>query len=376
MSIEVMELENFLSFEHVRVELGKLNILVGPNASGKSNFVKALMFLSRLVKGDISLASDYLGLTFKEIVHNFDLSKEVKFHVELNVGEDHLTYEVAMRNKAILREALVQEDGTILMKRAKKKWSYVTAAMERAVPSPRELLRGLSPIQTALAYCVSKGNAHPLLLKTKQVIEGICAYSFEAGRIRSRASTGHSLRLERDGSNLAQVLFSLLTSDRKRFFAIEEELKSLIPEVEELDVPTTEDGGETYIALRERGISEPLRYPNISDGTLRLLAFITAIHLGGSLVAFEEPENCVHPYLFQALIEICRRGPSQVVITTHSPYLVDKAAPEELLLVVKREGRSMIRRLTEKEKATVKKMLEEGFTLGELWYMCEFGDEP
>ena len=372
MNIKALELENFLSFECAKVELGKLNVLVGPNASGKSNFVKALMFLSELVRSNLGTAWRSLGFaSFQDIVFNFDLSKEVKLRIKLNVEGEDLIYEVVMRKDAILREKLMRDDGTILLARTEKGWSYLATNTERIGPfSP------LGRHDVALTYCVRKANAHSVLIKAKQIVEGIRTYSFEANRIRSKASVGFNLELTRNGSNLAQVLFSLLTSDRKRFFIIEEALRSLVPEVEELGVPTTEDGSKTYITLREKGLKTPLKYPNISDGTLRLLAFITAIHLGGPLVAFEEPENCVHPYLFQALIDICRQGPSQVVITTHSPYLVDKVEPEELLLVVKQAGRSTIRRLTKEEKGLVKKMLEDGFTLGELWYMGEFGGTP
>ena len=369
MSIRAIELRNFLSFEHAEVELGKLNILVGPNASGKSNFVKALLFLSKLIRVDVKKACQHVGLTFQELIYNFDLDRELGLKVHLRVKGEELIYEIAVKREQIMMERLARKDGPALMEQMPPKGAwYISREGEKIHMAPNP--------SRSLFSCIEDARADRLLLDAREALGGFRAYSFEPSRIRSRARSGLSLELARDGSNLAQVLHSLLTSDRKRFLAIEEALKSLIPEVEELNTPTTRDGQMTYITLREKGLRMPLGCPNISDGTLRLLAFITAIHLGGSLVAFEEPENCVHPYLFQSLIDICRHGPSQVVITTHSPYLVDKAEPGELLLVAKREGRSIIRRLTAEEKELARKMLEEGFTLGEIWYMGELGGRP
>ena len=370
--IRAVELENFLSFEHARVELGKLNVLVGPNASGKSNFVKALLFLSGLSEGHSTLqvAEELLEMEFPGLIHGLDIRRQVRLKVELEINGAISTYEVVIDGLGRIRRELMAEDGsTVLMEREDFKGVYLGIndqkrtfeVSDRRYPSFIE---------------ISERDAHPLLLETWRSIRNIRTYSFEPHKIRSEAESGFNLELRRDGSNLAQVLLTLLTYRRKKFMAVEDTLRSLVPEIEELNVPLTEKGDRTYIAISEENIEGLLGPSNISDGTLRLLAFITAIHLGGSLVAFEEPENCVHPYLLQSLVDLCRHGPSQVVITTHSPYLVDKLEPEELLLVVKQEGRSLIRRLTAGEKDRIKKMLEEGFTLGELWCSGELGGVP
>jgi predicted ATPase len=167
-----------------------------------------------------------------------------------------------------------------------------------------------------------------------------------------------------------------VTFNRRKFLEIEETMKKLIPEIEEINVPTTKGGDKVYLAIRERKISEPLKYANISDGTLRVLAFVTALSLGGSLVAFEEPENCVHPYLFETVLDLCRKAPTQVIITTHSPYLVDKVKLEELYIVTKGEGKTIVRKIKGNEKRKVKRILNEGLTLGEIWYSGELGGIP
>jgi len=79
-------------------------------------------------------------------------------------------------------------------------------------------------------------------------------YSFTVPSIRRENSARKQLNLERDGSNLAQVLLTLKTERPKTFSAIEEVLKLAIPEVEELLTPLTEEGN-TYVAIQEKGFA-------------------------------------------------------------------------------------------------------------------------
>jgi predicted ATPase len=108
---------------------------------------------------------------------------------------------------------------------------------------------------------------------------------------------------------------------------------------------------------------------NASDGTLRVIALAAALYGGARVVALEEPENCVHPRLLEALVDAMRGAPAQVVTTTHSPYLLDHVEPEEVYVVSRVGFETKVRRLSETEEAKlVKRFLEEGGTLGEAWY--------
>ena len=149
-------------------------------------------------------------------------------------------------------------------------------------------------------------------------------YSFEPKAIRGYANVLPSSELSRDGSNLPQVLHTLLTTNRETFRRIEDTLKMCLPEVDEIDLPVIrkDHQPEVHIAIRERGFEKPFELAQISDGTLRLLAFITALNLDSPLVAFEKPENCVHPHLLETLIDIVRKSDKQVIISTHSPLLI------------------------------------------------------
>lgn len=358
---EKLNVENFLSLENVNVELGKLTVLVGLNASGKSNVVKALTLLSKLKENEIK---DICRLNLKmesveQLFHR--LERNLKFGVRMKVDGEELSYETLIDSKGrITKEMIMLGTKNLLTRNENGRVEYLTDSEQE------------ESYNVALAFSILKSftdRSHTLIRKVRDALGNIRTYSFNSDEIRSVASSGFNLELERNGSNLAQVLHTLLTFDRKKFQTVEETMRDLIPEIEEINVPTTERGDKVYLTMREKWISEPLKYTNIADGTLRILAFATALYLGGTVIAFEEPENCVHPHLFETIVDLCEKAPCQVVITTHSPYLVSQVPPEELRLVKKTGGDTTIKAVEDKEK--VKRMLEEGLPLGEVWYSGE-----
>jgi len=154
--------------------------------------------------------------------------------------------------------------------------------------------------------------------------------------MRKTYSAKKKLILEKNGGNLAQVLLSLHNERPKMFDKIENMLKQAIPQVDELLTPLTEEG-DTYVAIREKGFDSPFDYFQVSDGTLRLLAYITAIaSIEPKLICFEEPENFIHPRLLELLVEILKKSDKQIILSTHSPCLVDWVEPEDVIIVEKK----------------------------------------
>jgi len=369
-TVKSVIVENFLSLDKVQVDFGKLTLLVGPNASGKSNIVKTLTLLSGIGRenhgGDIrTICKKYLGVESIRQVF-YDPHREVKLRLNLESDNQDVSYSISFNS-----------DGTINKEEIFLKIPLLTRSAQHASYMDKKgKFRKISPLRSsvpAINQISPFQESHFVIEKVKEVLRNIRTYAFEADKIRSDSSSGFNLDLSRDGSNLAQALHSLLTYKRKSFLEVEDIMKQLIPEIEEINVPPTKDGKRVYLSIKEKGIPEPLKYHNISDGTLRILAFVTALYLESTIIAFEEPENCVHPYLFETVVDLCRKSPTQVVMTTHSPYLLNKASePEEVLLVEKENGRTKVKPVEDLDKA--RRLLEEGIPLGEIWYMGELQD--
>jgi len=181
------------------------------------------------------------------------------------------------------------------------------------------------------------------------------------------------LILDKNGGNLAQVLLSLHNERPKIFDKIENMLEQAIPQIDELLTPLTDDG-QSYVSIKEKGFDSPFDYFQLSDGTLKLLAYITAIASEeANVVCFEEPENFIHPRLFELLVEVLKKSDKQIILSTHSPYLVDWVELEDVIIVEKKENETVTSRIKDGDK--LKRHLKE-MGLGELLYSGEVGGVP
>jgi predicted ATPase len=144
------------------------------------------------------------------------------------------------------------------------------------------------------------------------------------------------------------------------------------------DVDFRESEGRVYFVQTETGLKYPVHQVGASSGTLRILALMTAL-LGegvGSLVGIEEPENYVHPAGLAAFAEhlLKARDRAQILITTHSPLLLDFLDDPEAVCVVRRDPEKGTVIVREQRPEAVREALEaSGFRLGELHQTKGFG---
>ncbi len=366
--VEELLLSNFLSFREARVGLGKLNVFVGPNASGKSNLVKAIRLLSSVPRFGVPALPGYGG--FKDVVFGFDVTREVRVGIGLRVGGRGVTYVLRLLSGDYFEEAFIDGEVVLESRGSSNVAKILTEDGLKEFIKPSSLSAPPSAIYSgvwASALSALPSNAVRELHVLAKVLEGAGTYSFTPKDLRSRVPVTAPPRLDYHGSNLGRAVLHLYLEDRQAFRAVEEAVKALVPEVEEV-IPHIE-GSDVEVWLRVKGLPNPLRPGNASDGTLRMLAFAVALHSCRGLVAVEEPENCVHPHLLEAVTHLARNSPCQVLMTTHSPYLLDHLSPEEVYVVSKAGTESRVVRLSESSDVeAVKKFLEEGGTLGEAWY--------
>ena len=347
-----LEVENYKSLKEVVVSFEKFNVLVGLNASGKSNILDCFALLSESLEffGNLSPIFDRRG-SFQHVVFQGEDGFTMKANFYDDYGHEHEYYLKCMKGN--VEERWLRTNGTTLISERQGTGKYLSKKREKEkeFSEPLGNLMGEISNDFALRY-MSKWRS----------------YSFLTPQIRGTLPAKKSFVLEWDGSNLPQVLLSLKTERPKTFTAIEDILKHAIPEIEELLTPLTENA-ETYVAVREKGFRDAFDYHQLSDGTLRLLAYVTAMNLDADLLCFEEPENFVHPQLLRLLVEILKKSDRQVILSTHSLYFLDFVEPEDLIIVEKEEGKTKVRRIEEENaKKRIKALLEEGIPLGEAYY--------
>lgn len=182
-------------------------------------------------------------------------------------------------------------------------------------------------------------------------------------------------QLKVDGANLAAFLDYLLRKDRKRFDQIQRALRDLIPGFDEISISTPSPDTRAISLRIEDGFEIPGH--RLSTGVRMLFFFVALAHHPNppQVALIEEPENGVHPKRLKHIVALLRQmtsgklsaQPVQVILSTHSPYLLDHIhVPDDQVIVFHREsdGRRAANAVDEKH---LKVFLDE-FMLGEVWF--------
>jgi predicted ATPase len=385
-----LQIENFLSYgsQGEEIELEPLNVLIGPNASGKSNLIEALAVLKAtptdlptpirqgggindfLWKGEQGVAIAKIQAT---IVNSLPKLPNLRYYISLTVAGQKLELvDEAVENEQLFRG----EDDVYFYYRYQQGRPVINVKKieNDGQPIRRSLRReDLIPDQSVLSQRKDP-DLYPELSYLSTQFSHIGLYrQWDIGRNsepRNPQKTDlpeHPL-LE-DGSNLGLFLNNLQYQIGHR--QIIEHLAKFYDVAEELSIKIY--GGTVQIFIREQGLIQPIPATRLSDGTLRYL-FLMALLLDPTpppLICIEEPEIGLHPDILptiaEMLIEASQR--TQLIVTTHSDALVSAVPPESVLVCERDERGSHLRRL---EPEKLKSWLEN-YSLGDLWRMGEIG---
>ncbi len=178
------------------------------------------------------------------------------------------------------------------------------------------------------------------------------------------------VRLAKDGSNIAEYLHEFLTLDKAAYGELVDAIRCVLPYAKDLQpVLATELGRAFYLRLSEQNFDVPGWL--LSTGTLRIVALLACLRhpKPPPLLVVEEIENGLDPRTLNLLVEEIRTaaaaGTTQVIVTTHSPYLLDLLDLSHIVIVERRDGETVFRRPDEKGLAK----WSESFSPGRLYTM-------
>ena len=190
--------------------------------------------------------------------------------------------------------------------------------------------------------------------------------------------TGGEVRLAKDGTNIAQYLWSIYSLDQNAFQGILETLQFILPYANDLQFTlTSEIERAIYLQMSEEGKSSN-KIPGwlLSTGTLRLVALLALLRhpKPPSLLVIEEIENGLDPRTISLIVDEIRNavesGQTQVIITTHSPYLLDLLDLSQIILVEREAGVPVFSRPANNESL---KEWSKKFSPGKLYTMDKLG---
>ncbi|MFL6196429.1 MAG: AAA family ATPase [Thermoanaerobaculia bacterium] len=371
-----IRLRNLLSYgpEGVQLKLEPLNVLIGPNAAGKSNLLDAISLLAAAPRNLLIPFRDG-GSVEDWLYKGGDPSVPAFVSVQLagrNEPEEYLLSLGASGSRLdVGLEAFRREGFTYFARDA--------AGLSMRSPGGVETRSGMKSVfsqQSVLSQFRDPIN-FPEMTELSNQLERITFFRdwpFGRGNVLRRpqdVNLPNDFLLE-DGSNLGLVLNDLETRRASKLLLVEK-LKKVYDGLE--DVRTKVQGGTIQIFFYEEGIDRPIPAARISDGTLHYLSLLTILlHPDPPpLLCIEEPEVGLHPDVIPIIADLLRDASqrTQLIVTTHSETLVSRLSDvPEAIVVCERDGEGTHLRRLEPEK--LREWLDK-YMLGELWRMGEIG---
>jgi predicted ATPase len=361
MAIKHIEIQNFKSFSHQTIELGQFNVLIGANASGKTNFLQLFKFISDIAHHGLNNAISLQGGV--EYLTNTNIKTQQDLLVKMVIDSTpEMAYQFALRFDNQGRFHIVQDKLALVPKNqhdsGELRLTHVSGNLQientlsALFPElfDNRLLKTLKPHQLLLEQPLFKLIL--AALNDVDIFENIAVYDFDAKQPKKAALQAGKLDLEEDSRNLAIVLKNILADNEKKrlFFNM---LTYILPFVEDVRVEPVADK-YFIITLRETYSKAYLPTTFISEGTLNALSLVTTLYFQEKpLLLIEEPEKHLYPCLISKMVsmlqEISKR--QQIIMTTHESEAVKYAELGNLLFIYRdQDGFSRFSKLAEKEE--------------------------
>lgn len=377
--IEKIKLRNILSFgdKGEEITLEPLNIIIGQNASGKSNLVDVIKLLRSLPqdRGLVNFISRNGGISewiwkgrksSQKCIVQIVTKDEDEFFID-----DLVSYEIQLEN--ISERTNIDEE---LIEDYKNKKTF-----SRKYLYSDEIYKRISKISFDDSILSIRGHikddnmglkSHLKYIFSSFIVFTDLQTNRKAEMRKIQLPDAPNTFLEEDGNNLALVLNDLEhrgdTKDK-----IVENLKKFNPRIKDYSIRIL--GGTVQLFIREEGLEKPVSAMRLSDGTLRYLCLLAILchPEPPPLICIEEPETGLHPDILPTIAELMIEASArtQLIVTTHSDIFVSAFSeiPEAVLVCEKDEDGTHFRRL---EKEKLKAWLAE-YELGDLWLRGEIG---
>ncbi|HEX5750315.1 MAG TPA: AAA family ATPase [Archangium sp.] len=379
-----IELKNYRSIESARVDLAPFTVLVGPNGSGKSNFADALVFISELTDASAAITRRG-GIT------------GLRRWQRAPRGEVLLSLRVAA-SRAALDNNYTQYDCVIEFDQGKS-WKFASESVDEVkdgatvgtVSRGEDGIVQLSPPQPVQLPPLAPQASLALFLKQISILNsnkpmgipahGMRRYRLNPDEMRKPYLGSDEVFLNESGSNIAEAIDHLRKRKDGSYEDVLESMKRMVPGLVEIDTPKA--GHYWTLEFNQRqatGGVAPFTAMEMSDGALRALGILVAARQlePQAVLIVEEPEVHLHPgataVLFEALKQASQRG--AVLITTHSPELLDAAKDEELLVCDYRSGVTRVGPLDTEQRQIVREGLFSAAELMRTTPLRIQGDAP
>lgn len=366
-NVRSLSITGYKSIRDLRdFKLNELNVLIGANGAGKSNFINLFRLLNKMYE------------------------QELQTYVQTQGGPDSLLHFGRARTDTLHAEFhfILKEQPTI---RQGYRFNLVPTLDNRLIfASEESLLFGGTIEVKNPSILLGNGHVESKLMGAKDSYSKLIrpsvsnwrVYHFhdtsDTAKIKQRRTTNDNLRMYPDAANLAPYLRMLKENHEPEYQRIIETIRLVLPFFSDF---VHRPGEPEFVELEwtQKGNPDtPFKAHMLSDGSLRFICLVTLLlqplDLLPDTILIDEPELGLHPYAITVLADIFKQVAEnrQLIVSTQSVELVNELSPEDIVVVDQEDGASTFRRYTEDELSG---WLEE-YSMGEIWKRNILGGRP
>ena len=346
-------------------ELSGINVLIGANGCGKSNFVGFFYLLREVVEGRLGKAVNKAGGADTQLFLGPKVTERIEARLEFGANAYKFTLEPTADDRLIFSDERIEYEGT----------PGVTGSVNRSIGSGHG--------ESKLKEQIEKDTQNKAI--SEHIYKAISSWTVyhvhdtsETAPMRRLCSVRDYERLRPDAGNLAPFLNFLREDDETTYKLIVDTVKLVAPFFKDFRFRPKKQKDDEVVQLEwiQEGSDYPFHPSQLSDGTLRFIALTTALLQPNppATVLIDEPELGLHPFALEMLGNLILQAQerTQLIVSTQSAPMLNSFEPEHIVVVERHEGESTFQRL---EKAGLASWLED-YNLGELWQKNIYGGGP
>ena len=345
-----MTIENYKSIKKCDISFGKINVLIGSNGAGKSNFISAFSFLQDILAKNLQVSVAQSGVNAL-LYKGRKVTEEIAFEVYFGNNSYGFNLVPTDDNRLIFRKEFFGYHG---------QWE-----------NESNVARGNSEAMWDTgAHNKIDQYVIPILKKQNWRV-----YHFHNTGRSAKVKQEHNISNNKaflfDAANLAAFLYRIKGNYRKNYDEIVQTIQLIAPYFSDF-VLAPKEGNEEQIVLKwqQKGCEDIFNASQLSDGTLRFICLATLLlqphELQPATIIVDEPELGLHPYAITIFAEMVKQlsDERQIIVSTQSVELLNEFDVEDVIVVDRGENGSEFKRLNEEE---LEVWIEEDYALGDLW---------
>jgi predicted ATPase len=366
LNIDHITVKGFKSIRSVeKLELRPINVLIGANGSGKSNFIGLFSFLRDIREGRLQNYVTRSGGAGKVLHFGSKVTKQIEIDISFKEGVNAYNLLLSPTDDDSLyptRETVYFWDKSKYKQPYEESLTSTNRGLEAGISSS-DLVKIPGWVRSRLGswrlYHVHDTSS--------------------SSPMRTAAEIQDNQFLRPDGSNLPSFLFYLREKETTSYNLIRRTIQQVAPFFDDfLLAPSNLNPDNIRLEWKHKNSDQFFDASSLSDGSLRFIIlatlFLQPVKLLPSLILVDEPELGLHPYAVQTLASLVRNASkhTQILIATQSSQLLDNFDPEDVLVADRVDGGTNIMRV---EGGRLNSWLEE-YSLGQLWEKNEFAGRP